>query len=193
MAGVSVGGGSSSGRRELNMEVNMVPMIDLLMVTIAFLLVTAVWSQLARLNASADVKGDPTPTPCAEGECHERALHLSMDDPSQFKLEWRVDGKAVSSRQVPREETVHADKGGNLVTVRFQGLEEAIREEWQTSGEHRAPTDTKLDHLVLHAGDATVYRQIVAAMDAAHGVVRPLTVGGKTAEVPALALTFSSH
>jgi hypothetical protein len=30
----------------------MVPMIDLLMVTISFLLITAVWSHMARVNAS---------------------------------------------------------------------------------------------------------------------------------------------
>ena len=58
MGGVSVGGGGG-GRRSLDSEINMIPFIDLLMVTISFLLITAVWSQMARLNADAQVPGPP--------------------------------------------------------------------------------------------------------------------------------------
>lgn len=47
MAGVSVeSGGGGGGRRAVDSEVNMIPMIDLLMVTISFLLITAVWSHM---------------------------------------------------------------------------------------------------------------------------------------------------
>ena len=60
MAGVSVGGGGG-GRRSLDSEINMIPFIDLLMVTIAFLLITAVWSHMARVNADAQVPGPPRP------------------------------------------------------------------------------------------------------------------------------------
>ena len=52
MGGVNVES-SSGGRRSLDSEINMIPMIDLLMVTISFLLITAVWSHMARLNADA--------------------------------------------------------------------------------------------------------------------------------------------
>src|SRR5262249_9164018 len=48
MAGVSVGG-SRGPRRSLDSEINMIPMIDLLMVTISFLLITAVWVHSQRL------------------------------------------------------------------------------------------------------------------------------------------------
>ena len=57
MAGVDVGGGSSGKRRTLDSEINMIPFIDLLMVTISFLLITAVWSHMACLNADAQVPG----------------------------------------------------------------------------------------------------------------------------------------
>ena len=56
MGGVSVGGGGG-GRRSLDSEINMIPFIDLLMVTISFLLITAVWSHMARINADAQVPG----------------------------------------------------------------------------------------------------------------------------------------
>ena len=58
MGGVNVGGGKG-GRRSLDSEINMIPMIDLLMVTIAFLLITAVWTHMARINADAQVPGPP--------------------------------------------------------------------------------------------------------------------------------------
>ena len=57
MAGTMGTGGDGQGRRALDTDINMVPMIDLLMVTIAFLLLTAVWSQMSRIEGSARVPG----------------------------------------------------------------------------------------------------------------------------------------
>jgi len=48
--GVSVDSGNKSGKKPLNADLNLVPYIDLLTCMVAFLLITAVWSQLARLN-----------------------------------------------------------------------------------------------------------------------------------------------
>ncbi|MDP9148608.1 MAG: biopolymer transporter, partial [Myxococcota bacterium] len=39
MGGVDVGGGGKGKRKSLDSEINMIPMIDLLMVTISFLLI----------------------------------------------------------------------------------------------------------------------------------------------------------
>lgn len=50
MAGVSVAQGGG-GRRSVDQSVNMVPMIDLLISVIAFLLMTAVWVQTGVLQA----------------------------------------------------------------------------------------------------------------------------------------------
>lgn len=50
MAGVSVGS-DNSGRKPIDTHINMVPMIDLLMSVIAFLLMTAVWVQTGALQA----------------------------------------------------------------------------------------------------------------------------------------------
>lgn len=51
MAGVSVEAGGG-GRRTVDSNVNMVPMIDLLLSTIAFLLMTAVWTQTGAVRAA---------------------------------------------------------------------------------------------------------------------------------------------
>jgi biopolymer transport protein TolR len=48
---VSVESGNKGGKKPLNADLNLVPYIDLLTCMVAFLLITAVWSQLARLEA----------------------------------------------------------------------------------------------------------------------------------------------
>jgi biopolymer transport protein ExbD len=64
MGGISVGG--HGGKKALDAEIPLVPFIDLLLCCIMFLLVTAVWNQLARLNANQQSPGQPnvdTPPP----------------------------------------------------------------------------------------------------------------------------------
>ena len=55
--GVSVDSGNKSGKKPLNADLNLVPYIDLLTCMVAFLLITAVWSQLARLEAHQKGQG----------------------------------------------------------------------------------------------------------------------------------------
>jgi len=59
MGGVSVDSGGGGGRKSVDSNVNMVPMIDLLISVIAFLLMTAVWVQSGQLQASQP-KGAPS-------------------------------------------------------------------------------------------------------------------------------------
>jgi biopolymer transport protein ExbD len=54
---VAVETGGKSGKKELNAELNLVPYIDLLTCMVAFLLITAVWTQLARLQAQQKGQG----------------------------------------------------------------------------------------------------------------------------------------
>lgn len=53
MAGLHFGGvGGSGGKKPVDADIPLVPFIDLLLCCIMFLLVTAVWNQLASLEAS---------------------------------------------------------------------------------------------------------------------------------------------
>jgi len=54
---VSVDTGGKGGKKPLNAELNLVPYIDLLTCMVAFLLITAVWTQLARLQAQQKGQG----------------------------------------------------------------------------------------------------------------------------------------
>jgi biopolymer transport protein TolR len=55
--GAAINTGGGSGKKPLNAELNLVPYIDLLTCMVAFLLITAVWTQLARLQASQKGQG----------------------------------------------------------------------------------------------------------------------------------------
>jgi len=56
--GMDLGGGGGRGsKRPLDTAINLVPFIDLMAVTIVFLIMTAVWTQLGRLQVSAGGEG----------------------------------------------------------------------------------------------------------------------------------------
>lgn len=60
MSGVSVDTGGGSGKKAVDSQINMVPMIDLLVSCIAFLLMTAVWTQIGAVQAQQP-RGAPAP------------------------------------------------------------------------------------------------------------------------------------
>ncbi|MBN8472934.1 biopolymer transporter ExbD [Corallococcus exiguus] len=50
--GMDLGTGGKGGKKPLDTAINMVPFIDLMAVTISFLIMTAVWTQIGRLQVS---------------------------------------------------------------------------------------------------------------------------------------------
>ena len=58
MAGGMDLGTSKGGKKPLDAAINLVPFIDLMAVTISFLIMTAVWTQIGRLQVSSS--GGPT-------------------------------------------------------------------------------------------------------------------------------------
>jgi biopolymer transport protein ExbD len=190
MAGVDVGGGGGKGKRSLDSEINMVPFIDLLMVTIAFLLITAVWSQMARLNADAQVPGPPRPDTEVTPQEPEKQLHVEMRSTEKFVLIWKQGGTVVSTLDVPRRDEIV--RQGSTKVVRFPELADKIASEWKTVGQHRDPTDKKFDQAILHTDSETPYSHIIGVIDAIYQAKRPYSAGGGKAEqVPAFNVTFS--
>jgi biopolymer transport protein TolR len=59
---VSIDGGGGYRRKPLDAELNLVPYIDLLTCMVAFLLITAVWVELARLEVRQRGQGDEVET-----------------------------------------------------------------------------------------------------------------------------------
>jgi biopolymer transport protein ExbD len=187
MAGVDVGEAGGK-KRATNSDINMIPFIDLLMCTIAFLLITAVWVTNSRIPADAQVPGPPG----CEGDCHppvERMLHLSVVEDG-FKLSWKRAGTVVSESFVPRA-PIEVAHGSDRI-VRYPDLAKALEKEWAQYREHFDGADKKQDQLVLHSDDRTPFRELVAVLDAANATRRPLRApDGKTRDVSAFNTTFA--
>ena len=189
MGGVDVGGGGKGGRKSLDSEINMIPMIDLLMVTISFLLITAVWSHMARINADAQVPGPPRPDVEQDKVEPEKVLHVEMRSPEKFVLMWKQAGTVISTIDVPRKDDISEKNGTKL--IRYPDLASKIESEWKTVGTHRDGSDRKFDQAILHTDNETAYVYIIAVIDAIYQAHRPFTAGGKTEPVPAFNVTFA--
>lgn len=67
MGGVAIAeSGGGRGKKALDVEIQLVPFIDLLCSLISFLLMTAVWSQIARLELKQGNAAPPDPTQIVE-------------------------------------------------------------------------------------------------------------------------------
>ena len=185
MAGIDVGGGHG-GKRATNHEIPLIPFIDFLLCLVAFLLVTAVWSQMARLNADARVPGPPKDEPPEEIK-KEKQLHVEMRGDRKFQLIWKEGNTVVNTIDLDKKQVPIGEKGD----YRYPELAKKISEEWNSNGAHRAPTDTKLDQAVLHTDNSTPFSDIVAVIDAIYTPKRDFTFGGKTEKVPSFNVTFS--
>ncbi|MCL2724088.1 MAG: biopolymer transporter ExbD [Polyangiaceae bacterium] len=189
MGGIDVGGGKG-GRRALDSEVNMIPFIDLLMVTISFLLITAVWTHMTRIAADAQVPGPPNldePTPVEP----EKRLHVEMQSPDKFVLSWKQGANVISSVDVPRKDNVVVGPGGTK-SVHYPELAQKIEAEWKNFGSHRDPSDKKFDTAILHTDNETPFVYMIGVIDAIYSAHRGLAAGGsKVEQVPAFNVTFA--
>jgi biopolymer transport protein ExbD len=188
MAGVDVGEAGGC-KRATNSDINMVPFIDLLLTTIAFLLITAVWVTNSRIAADAQVPGQDT---CKEERCEtqtDKVLHVNVGE-SDFELVWKQAGTVVSQIHVPRAPFAAGTPDAQV--VRYPELARAITKEWSERGTHRDPSDRKPDQAVLHTDNRTPFKELVAVLDALNNTQRDLKLpDGKTAKIPAFNPTFA--
>ena len=183
MATIDIGAGHGA-RRSVNRELPLIPFIDFLLCLVAFLLVTAVWSQMARIEADARVpntSGEPS-------EVHpEKELHVEMRGDQKFQLIWREGSTVINTIDVERK-AISMGSDGDL---RYPALAERIAAEWKSNGSHRATNDRKVDRAVLHTDNTTHFSDLIAVIDAVHEAQRPVQVGANIETVPAFNLAFA--
>jgi biopolymer transport protein ExbD len=185
MGGVDVG--SEGGKkRATNSDINMIPFIDLLMVTIAFLLITAVWVTNSRMNADAQVPGPPDPNKELTPQTPEKVLNVHIGE-SDFGLVWKQGATVVSEIRVPKAQT----EVGNDKIVRYPDLAKKIEEEWKQQGGHRDPSDRKLDQAILHTDNRTPFKEVVAVLDALYSPKREVKLPEGPKQIPVFNMTFS--
>jgi hypothetical protein len=185
MGGVDVGGGKG-GKRATNSDINMVPFIDLLFVTIAFLLITAVWVTNSRINADAQVPGPPDPNKELTPTTPEKVLNLHILE-GEFSLVWKQGATVVSEVKVPKPPL-----DANAKLLRYTDLGKKIEAEWTTHGGHRDPSDKKIDQCILHTDNRLPFKEIVAVLDALYMPKRDMKFpDGSNKKVPVFNMTFS--
>jgi biopolymer transport protein ExbD len=178
MAGVDVGGGG--GKRSVNQEINMIPFIDLLLVTIAFLLITAVWVTHSRINANAQLPGPghgPTVTHPAKD------LHL-YSKPGEFVLTWKQGSTVISETRIERK----------LIQGSYGDLAKKIAAEWKANGTHKDASDRAVDRCVFHSDNQEPFSEVVAVMDAIYDAKREMVLAdGQRRKVPVFNMAFASR
>lgn len=176
-----IGMESGGRRRGVDSEVNLIPMIDLLVVTIAFLLLTQCLTSMGRLDASAQV-GGPGES-CIDCD-KPRKLVVDARRDDKFVLTWKEGENVVHTAEVAKQEVTRTD--GKIRQVRYPELEKVLADEWRTYGLHKDPKDRRIDPLVLRTSNELPYASLVGLLDASSSVKR-----GPGAQVgPAFDVTF---
>ena len=137
MGGVSVEGGKGG-----NVDVNVVPFIDLLSSLVLFLLLNAVWIQISGIGTNIDAKGG---VPVVNPDIKVVAVQVTMKG---YSLSWPQD---YATMQLPAEVT-KTDKGYDLDQLT------AVAQRLAKQG---------LQPITAVAGDDPVdYGEVVRAIDA---------------------------
>lgn len=139
MGGISMGGGHG-GKKSVDSEIPLVPFIDLLLCCVMFLLVTAVWNQLARLNANQQQPGQSAPNEPPPEEKIKVILQVS------------AVGYVLSSTAGDR---IEIPKSGDQYDM--EGLREKLQE--------RKRLEPNRKDLVVAPEDGVRYEDVVASMD----------------------------
>lgn len=143
MGGISVGGGHG-GKKSVDSEIPLVPFIDLLLCCVMFLLVTAVWNQLARLDANQQQPGQQAPN------------EPPPEEKIKVVLQVKATGYVIASTAGDR---VEVPKVGDKFDV------EVLREKLQ----ERKRLEPNRRDLVVAPEDGVLYEDVVAAMDTVVG------------------------
>ncbi len=181
MAGIDTG--KAKGGRELNLELPLIPFIDFLLCLVAFLLVTAVWSQMARLETSAQVPGVEGVTNPVE----PKRLHVTLKE-QRFELTWKQGATVLSASQVPRKAVTLADGSQT-----YPELAQRLAEEWAAHGEHKTETDGKRDMAVLHTANDEQFGELVAVIDALQANQRTRRHAGSEERVAIFDVSFAAN
>jgi biopolymer transport protein ExbD len=118
------------GRRRVTADLNLVPYIDLLTCMIAFLLITAVWTQVASLRANPRGQGaneEALPSPKLAVLVGEGGFNVVLDDSAQLvplvdgRHDFAALGRALGALKAARPDQEDAEVSPEDA-VRFETL-----------------------------------------------------------------------
>jgi biopolymer transport protein ExbD len=142
MASISVGGEGKGGKKSVNHEIPLIPFIDLLLCCVMFLLVTAVWNQLARINANQQQPSNQAPD--------------NMEQKIKLVLQVQNTGYVLASTAGDRLEIPKVSEKYDV---------ESLREKLQD----RKRLEPNRRDLIVAPEDGVIYSDVVEAMDTVVG------------------------
>lgn len=148
MGGAAPEPAAKGGKKSMDAHVNLVPYIDLLMTIMTFLVMTAVWTQIATLEVQNSAGGQPPETQEEEDKDKPKPIIVLITD-SAIK----VQEEGAELQEFPMKGADEHDIEG--VTARLQALKD----------ERPERTEVK-----IQAEDGVPYRHIIAVIDAATGI-----------------------
>jgi len=139
MGGVAVEGGHG-GKKSVDAEIPLIPFIDLLLCCVMFLLVTAVWNKLARIDANQQQPG------------RESTIDQPPDDRIRLFLQIKGTGYVISGTDGTN---IEIPKNGDQYDM--EGLREKLHDRREQEPNRR--------DLIVAPEDGVLYEDVIAAMD----------------------------
>jgi biopolymer transport protein ExbD len=102
--GMDLGGGGGKGKKPLDTTINLVPFIDLMAVTIVFLIMTAVWTQLGRLQVSQSGQNASEEQPQDQNQLQPVTLLIT-----EKELKLSVGGAQLDPIPITRDDKQRVD------------------------------------------------------------------------------------
>ena len=144
MASIDSGGGHG-GKKTVDQEIPLVPFIDLLLCCVMFLLVTAVWNQLARIEANQNVPSTSAPSDEPPPEDRDK-LTINVTNSG-----YTLSSTAGDSHTVPKNgDEYNIDELRNKLQA------------WRQAYPNR-------HDIIVSPEDGVLYEDVIATMDTASG------------------------
>ncbi len=136
--GMDIGQSGKGGKKPLDAAINLVPFIDLMAVTISFLIMTAVWTQIGRLQVSQ--AGGPSTEEQPQEQTKTVQLTLAIT-PEQLQL--TADQSTFDPIPLTR------DANGKLDLTKLTERLKQIKEQFPDQSAITLQTDDKVRYDVL--------------------------------------------
>jgi len=152
MAGAAPTPTGAGGRKTVDAELNLIPFIDLFSVLVSFLLITAVWTQIARINVENKVGtgiGDKSKPP-------DDLMVSILITEGGFLFSVATLARTPDGQTVPDERKTEIPRTGGKLD--FPTLANKLRET-------RAAYPNKTD-IVVRSHDKIPYKELIGTMDA---------------------------
>jgi biopolymer transport protein ExbD len=151
MAGAAPTPTQAGGRKPVDYELNLIPFIDLLSVLISFLLITAVWTQIARINVDNKVG-----TGAGQGQKPPDDVIIAVTiGEGGFLVSVGSLARTADGQIVPDERKIEVPKvGGQLDYGELAKKLKELRTQYPAKGD-----------ILVRSQDKVPYKELISTMD----------------------------